>query len=483
MEENGKETPVTGTVENRVDLSEEQRAVLEKVLSGENVFFTGGAGTGKSVLLTEIVAALKARGKRCAVTATTGVAAINVGGETFHRFMGIGLGDQPQRELVNKMRAPWTKQKMRDTDVLLIDEISMMHPDLFDKINFALKELRNIWRPFGGIQLVLVGDFFQLPPVTSEGAPVKYCFQAESWEECVPHKYELTRIYRQQSDPGFASVLQEIRVGRCDRDAQCALEACIRRTPEFLQDEIPVLYTTNQKVDAMNQDKLRDLPGKDRVYTARGFGPEALVAHFEKHCLAPKTLRLKVNALVMLVANLDVGGGLANGSTGIVIGFQEDGEPRLPVVRFWNGRELTVDLHTWEKKKTATVPSTYRTEDGETKEFFESTVVASYTQVPLKLAWAITVHKSQGCSLDRARVVLDNVFACGQVYVALSRLKTRDGLYLDMFRPGAVRADPAVLAFHGERVEANGERSEEEKRPSTIVDYFGPKKKPRIGEP
>ncbi len=481
MEETGTETPQANGANAGVELSDEQRAVLQRVLSGENVFFTGGAGTGKSVLLRAIVDALMDRGRRCAVTATTGVAAINVSGETYHRFMGIGLGEGPEREFVARMQIPQQKQKILDTDVLLIDEISMMRPEMFDKLDGALKKVRGDWRPYGGIQLVLVGDFFQLPPVppdgTPRGTPARHCFQAKSWEHCVPNTYELTRIYRQQSDPVFASILQEIRRGRCDASAQRALEACIRPTPSSPWDRITELYTTNKMVDAKNDVELAKLSGEERTYEAESWGDEKDVKVFEKHCLAPKVLRLKVDALVMLVANLDVQGGLANGSTGIVIGFsrEETVKTRLPVVRFSNGRELGVGPHSWEKKRVTR--RTVETRDGETVDILEETVVASYTQVPLKLAWAVTVHKSQGCSLDRAKVVLDKVWESGQVYVALSRLRTRDGLYLDRFRASDVHADPAVMAFH-----EGGGLEGEKKRPSTISDYFVPKKKNCIGE-
>lgn len=363
------------------ELSEEQRSVLSMVLSGESVFFTGSAGTGKSFVLRRIVDALrKTRHSEDAVqvTASTGMAAVNVGGRTLHSFAGIGLGNGSAQSLVGRvMGSDKARRRWRETEVLVIDEISMLDAELFDKLERIARAVRQRERPFGGIQLVLCGDFLQLPPVTRGGSP-RFCFQAKTWTSCIGHEVMLKRVFRQKNQ-NFVGMLNELRVGRCSPHALETLRARVHRKLPTADGIVPTrLYAIKRAVRLENEDQLRRLRGELRIYTAIDRGEPSQVRALERYCAAETQLRLKVGAQVMMLKNQPEKG-LFNGSRGVVTGFRvRTGnfgiEEHVPVVRFFSGAQYDVCREEWN------------IQDG-------AKIVASRLQIPLMLAWALTIHK------------------------------------------------------------------------------------------
>lgn len=471
---------------SRVFLSEEQQHVLNLVVNeGKSVFFTGSAGTGKSVLLREIIAALKKKhlrdSERVAVTASTGLAACNIGGVTLHSFSGIGLGNSPTEELIKKIkRNQKHKHRWMRVKVLVIDEVSMIDGDLFDKLEQIARTLRNNGRPFGGIQLVITGDFFQLPPVPEKNKIAKFAFDANTWNTVIEYTIGLTHIFRQK-DPVFAGMLNEMREGRLSQSSIDAFRKLSRPLDTDSGLEATELFPLRQQVDEANRRRMTVLHGDVRTYEAKDGGTIADKTQRDRilaNCMAPETIQLKKGAQVMLIKNMDET--LVNGSLGRVIGFMneamfdsyqqneeqylnpgsaaptsDDPEERMqleqkrrarfndllnagsqlyPVVRFTlpDGtlRDLLCQREAWKNE----LPN------GE--------VVASRSQVPLILAWALSIHKAQGQTLERVKVDLQRVFEKGQAYVALSRATSMAGLQVLGFDPKKVVAHEKVRTFY-----------------------------------
>ncbi|KAF6132072.1 PIF1 5'-to-3' DNA helicase [Phyllostomus discolor] len=408
----------------KLQLSEEQAAVLRVVLKGQSIFFTGSAGTGKSYLLKRILGSLPPTGT--VATASTGVAACHIGGTTLHAFAGIGSGQAPLAQCVALAQRPGVRQGWLSCQRLVIDEISMVEADLFDKLEAVARAVRQQNKPFGGIQLIICGDFLQLPPVTKGSQPPQFCFQAKSWRRCVPVTLELTKVWR-QADQTFISLLQAVRLGRCSEEVTRQLKATA--THQVGRDGIVAtrLCTHQDDVALTNERRLQELPGKVHSFEAMDSDPEQ-ARTLDVQCPVSKLLQLKLGAQVMLVKNLAVSRGLVNGARGVVVGFETEGRG-LPQVRFLCGVTEIIRADRWIVQATG----------GQ---------LLSRQQLPLQLAWAISIHKSQGMSLDCVEISLSRVFANGQAYVALSRARSLQGLRVLDFDPTVVRCDPRVLRFY-----------------------------------
>ncbi len=383
-----------------------QALALEIMLSGESVLLTGPAGAGKTFVLNQFIRLAKAEGKHVSVTATTGLAATHLGGTTIHAWAGIGIADELPHgfaEHVSKGR----RDIIEKTDVLIIDEISMLHDFRLDMVDTACRLVRKKPDvPFGGIQVIMSGDFFQLPPINRDGGRAgRFVVYGDAWRELDPVICYLEEQHR-QDDEKLLDILNALRAGDVRRHhAERLLERADVPLPE---GDLTELHTTNIDVDRLNDTKLNDLGGDELTYQQSTTGSANYVESLQRSVLAPAELRLKEGALVMAVKNA-ADRKYANGSLGVVVDF--DVLTNYPVVEFRNGRTVTMLPETWEQR------------DGDKKR-------ASITQVPLRLAWAITVHKSQGMTLDAARIDLGKAFVEGMGYVALSRVKNLENLYL-----------------------------------------------------
>ncbi|XP_029106285.1 ATP-dependent DNA helicase PIF1 [Scleropages formosus] len=405
-------------------LSKEQAQILDAVLSGKNIFFTGSAGTGKSYMLKRIVGSLPP--KSTYATASTGVAACHIGGTTLHNFAGIGSGSAPLEQCLELARRPGVLQHWTSCRHLVIDEISMVEAQFFDKLEAIARSIRRSSEPFGGMQLIVCGDFLQLPPVTRGKGKPSFCFQARSWRKCIQLNMELTEV-RRQTDKSFISLLQEIRLGRVTEEVTSELMKtaynCIERDGILATR----LCTHKDDVELTNENKLQQLPGVIHTFEAVDSDPQ-LVKTIDAQSPVAQVLQLKVGAQVMLTKNLDVQRGLVNGARGVVVSF-EPGNKGLPCVRFLCGVTAVMKPERWVFKANGGL-------------------YLSRQQLPLKLAWAISIHKSQGMTLDCVEISLARVFECGQAYVALSRAMSPEGLRVMDFDPHVVRADPDVLLFY-----------------------------------
>lgn len=400
----------------------DQELALAILLSGRSALLTGAAGTGKTYLLNTFIAQARKRGKKVSVTATTGLAATHLGGNTIHSWSGIGVSDHLPNNFFERL-SKTRRDVISKTDVLIIDEISMLHDFRLDMIDKVLRTVRENDQPFGGIQLVMSGDFFQLPPVNRPneqgGGFVVY---SDAWQELQPAVLYLERQYR-QNDEQLLEILTALRTGDVRRHH---VEALLARTEiEPPDGDITELHTVNVDVDDINIQKLAELPGEERSYQQTTTGSKIYVENLQRSVLAPENLAIKLGALVMAVKNSPQKL-YANGSIGTVVDFEPLTE--YPVVEFRDGRRVTMVPDVWELR------------DGERKR-------ASISQVPLRLAWAITVHKSQGMTLDAAKIDLRKAFVEGMGYVALSRVRDLDNLYLYGINRRALEVSPDALAI------------------------------------
>lgn len=415
-----------------IQLSEEQLSVREKLRDKKNLLITGSAGTGKSTLLKHLVDACDGR---LPVTATTGIAAVGVSGMTLHSWAGIGLADDEPKALAARIvnKKGEALERIREYNRIAIDEISMMSRELFDKVDWVFRYVRKVHDvPFGGMQLVMFGDFLQLPPVTRGAVDDRnrFCFSAEAWRAAQVETCMLTKVFR-QADADWSQALNEIRVGKLTKKT---LQMLADRHNSYgkPKDTMPdiravTVFTHNADVDMFNHDELEKIKNPEQVFEACDSGDQRFIEQLKKHCLAPTRLTLKIGAQVMLLKNLDPMNGLGNGSVGVVIGFSKFS--REPQVKFANGMVRTLDRAKWEVKNCGTT-------------------LATRQQIPLRLAWAITVHKSQGMTLDKIEVHLKRAFEDGQAYVAMSRARTIEGLFIKNGNRDCIRANAEALAFY-----------------------------------
>ena len=396
-----------------------QALALEIMLSGESVLITCPAGAGKTYVLNQFIKLAKYDGKHVSVTATTGLAATHLGGTTIHSWAGIGVGDSLPHGFAEYL-AKGRREIIEKTDVLIIDEISMLHDFRLDMVDEVCRVVRKEPElPFGGIQIIMSGDFFQLPPINrGDSRAGSFVVNSDVWQELDPVICYLEEQHR-QDDEELLGILNAIRAGEVRRHHA---EILLART-EVYPDEFELLtelHTVNVDVDTMNSAKLAEIEGDEVSYEQSSTGSESYVESLQRSVLAPKVLKLKLGALVMAVKNSPERK-YVNGSIGTVIDFEPHTE--YPVVAFQNGKEVTMSPDTWELR------------DGDKKR-------ASITQIPLRLAWAITVHKSQGMTLDAARIDLRKAFVEGMGYVALSRVKNVNNLYLTGINQMALRVSP-----------------------------------------
>lgn len=409
----------------KFNFNSKQKQALESIKRGENVFFTGGAGTGKTFLLKHAIGSLSPSG--LFITASTGVAACHIGGITLHQFAGVGKAtDSPQECLKQALRKSGTVKRWKSCKNLIIDEISMVSSNFFDILDYLGRafNVNNKHKPFGGIQLIICGDFFQLPPVyKGTGNNKKFCFQSKAWSNCNFRVVELNQVYRQK-DPKFINILRGIRVGLCDKAAAQMLKNTEYNKVSKGSIVATKLCTHRKNVEETNKNCLEKLHGEPRTYTYKDESP--YYSTFINQLL-PDTVSvtLKVGAQVMLTKNINPSIGLVNGTRGVVTALGKN----FPVVKFIGGHEQTIGLERWSVKVTP-----------------DLTVIRR--QVPLKLGWAVSIHKSQGMTIDFVEMNLEQVFEQGQAYVALSRVRSLEGLRVERFSSSCIRVNPDVIKFY-----------------------------------
>lgn len=425
-------------IEDRFILS--SRIKIEKIgigtyygfeIDGNHRFVLGNFIVTHNTAVIKMFMKIYQHSRQIAVTSTTGTSALLINGTTIHSYLGIGYGNGTVKSMADKICAwPWLRKRWIELQCLFIDEISMMDPEIFDKLEEIARIVRRNVAPFGGIQIVLSGDFLQLPCVGTNN----FCFEAKCWNKCITKTVYLNEIMR-QGDNIFQEVLNKIRVGKIDKQVKTVLNS---RIGVKLNNEYGIkptgLYSHNSDVDLINDEELDILAtdGRqfyeykmDTVVYSGVTNKTAALEKFKKYCTAPEVLQLCVGAQVMLLKNLDIPNGLANGSRGVVTGFVSD----IPKVRFLNGEERIIEQNVWE------------VEENDKK-------ILRAQQIPLKVAYAISIHKSQGCSLDYAEIDLSGVFEYGQSYVALSRVKSLEGLSIIDINYDYIQAHPKATAYY-----------------------------------
>jgi ATP-dependent DNA helicase PIF1 len=425
-------------------LSEEQQNAFNKFIQGKNVFITGPAGTGKSLLINNIYEYSAERNLRIQICALTGTASIllkKCKSKTIHSFSGIGLGIGTIESNIQKIKKSWFKTKIwRETRILVVDEVSMMSKKIFEMLDAIGKSVRNNQRPFGGIQVVFLGDFYQLPPIESRDEPESgmFCFESDLWFQTFFRENHiiLRKIFR-QTDETYIRILNEIRIQKIQPESIEILRKLVGRK---IEDGVVVtnIYPKKNMVETVNNREMNKLETDEIEYGMKfmsvipktsNITPQQIqieTNYLKSNLLCDESLTLKIGSQVMCIVNL-VENEICNGSQGIVIDFSTD---HFPIVKFNNGITKKIGFHKWES---------------------ESIVGVSVIQIPLILAWALSVHKIQGCSLDNAKIdVGSNIFEFAQTYVALSRVRSLHGLYLSAFDESKIRVNPKVVEFYSQ---------------------------------
>lgn len=406
-----------------------QQQALDILKMGHNVFLTGPAGSGKTHLLNQYIKYLNKHNVSVAVTASTGIAATHIDGRTIHSWAAIKTKAQlTKKELDALFRKDDVRARIAAAKVLIIDEVSMLDAKRFELIDTVCRRMRQKSGPFGGLQVILCGDFFQLPPISTRGEPSsEFVFASTLWERARIVVCYLEKQYR-QSDVQFLQLLNDIRGNLVTEATRNTLRT--RHQKQIVGFPKPTkLYTHNHKVDSTNSFELSQIDAEPHAYYMSNSGDKELVTELKKSCIAPEELVLKTGAFVMFVKN-NFDAGYVNGTLGTVVGFDE--ENGQPIVEKRDGTRITVGSENWIAAND------------------HGTELARISQVPLRLAWAITVHKSQGMSLDCAEIDLSQAFIEGMGYVALSRVRTLSGIKLMGLNDMALRVNPLITEFDKE---------------------------------
>ena len=412
-----------------------QEQALAILKTGANVFLTGEPGAGKTHTINQYASYLRTRGIEPSITASTGIAATHLGGMTIHSWSGIGIKRYLDRYELDKIASTeYLAKRIRRAKVLIIDEVSMLSPEMLDMVDAVCRNVRQNADAFGGLQVIFVGDFFQLPPIVraeisqnpqasllDAASTARFAYDAGAWHRAKPVICYLHEQHR-QNDSSFLGILSAIRDNNFTTEHLFEIKK--RKVDQHaLPDKAVKLYTHNVNVDKTNDAMLATVKNKPVTFAMTSHGSPALVAALQKGCLSPETLVLKIGAKVMFTKN-NPKDGFVNGTLGVVEAF--DSLVGLPVVRTYDGHRIVAEPMDWSVE-----------ENGKIR--------AKITQIPLRLAWAITVHKSQGMSLDEAVMDLSGVFEFGQGYVALSRVRCLDGLYLLGWNQQAFQVHPEVF--------------------------------------
>jgi ATP-dependent exoDNAse (exonuclease V) alpha subunit len=397
-----------------------QGEALTILKTGANVYLTGEPGSGKTHTINEFIEWLRVSGIEPSVTAATGIAATHVSGMTLHSWSGIGINESLSRADVDRIAGKeHIAKRIQKAKVLIIEEISMLSAATFEMADSICREVRRVDTPFGGLTVILVGDFFQLPPV-SRGRDIEFAYASKVWRDLNPITCYLTEQYR-QDDTEFLSVLSAIRAGQVE---ELHYEELMRRhrDPAELPLDAPKLFSHNTDVDRINADALAKLAGAAKKFRMSSKGKDSFVEGLMRGCLSPEVLELKEGAAVMFTKNSPQGR-FVNGTLGVVAGWGADG---MPIVKTKDGLRIATEPMEWQLE-----------EQGKVK--------ASISQIPLRLAYAMTVHKSQGMSMDAAIMDLSKAFEYGQGYVALSRVRRLSGVYLTGLNQRALEVHPEIL--------------------------------------
>ena len=445
-----------------MEFSREQQIAFDKYLAGENVFISGAGGTGKSTLIKHIQQDACKKGAEIHVCALTGRAAVllNCKAKTIHSWAKIGLGNGTIEQNVAKiLKNRYAKPTWKNTNILVIDEVSMMSQKLFEMLDAIGKAIRKSYKPFGGIQLIFSGDFYQLPPVGNRDEPEtsNFCFESPLWLQTfgLQNHVCLTTIYR-QNDPIYQNILNQIREGKLKRSSnQVLLHQVGKEIPKDCLIRPTKLFPTRNMVDCINMNEMNKLAGREYEYKIKYHTDLEITAsertirldytkeqiqtelmYLKSNLRCDETVKLKIGAQVMCIVNIQLSNGdlLCNGAQGIVVDISPQG---LPIVKYNNGYQMTMSYFVWQSELIPGV---------------------GLSQIPLVLAWAMTIHKAQGSTLELSEIDAGTgIFECGQTYVALSRVKSLEGLYLSSFDARRIRVNRKVQEFYAMLKEQNGE--------------------------
>lgn len=440
----------------------QQDEAFDLMKMGKNIFLTGAPGSGKTYLLNKYINYLRAYDVKIAVTASTGIAATHLQGITIHSWSGIGIRDSIDEKALEKiLTTKLIKRNYKNTKTLIIDEISMLHKHQLDMIDIIARHILGSGKPFGGLQVILCGDFFQLPPVSSFASTnkIQFAFEAHAWENGNFHVCYLQEQHRQGDDPLLA-ILKDIRNGTTGEHTKIPLRTRYKKEPEGAT-KATKLYSRNINVDEINERELKNIRTEEKIFNMETHGFSVLVNGLKKSCLAQEQLKLKIGAEIMFIKN-DTVGKYANGTRGIVVGF--DKSEGWPIVKTYDNKIIVAEPEEWKYE-----------EDG--------IVRATITQVPLRLAWAITIHKSQGMTLDAAEIDLGDVFELGMGYVALSRVRSLNGLKLMNLNELALKVHPKIFQHDKifrdnsdvlvEYLRTLSEKEKEQHQRKTLIERFG----------
>lgn len=404
-------------------MNTEQQQAFDAVKSGENIFLTGPAGTGKSYVIYQIKKWLQANNKQYLLTALTGCAAVLIGGRTLHSALGLGLGDKPVDEIIYKMSMCNRKvlKTLKELDTLVVDEVSMMSDKLLETVSELLCSVRNNPRPFGGVQIILCGDFAQLNSVDG-----KYCFLSPLWTKAIDKVCMLTTIVRQADDAYFQKILHKVRQGKITRSMLARLMEC--QYTSFPDNIKPTrLYSRRADVARINESeykKLVEAGAEEKLYDTEQTTNMTKPSQTWANKMGIETnIKLCVGCQVIITSNLDQERGIINGTRGVVVELG-----RNPVIELLSGTKIEI------------AP----------KKMQDDTKLLEAQYYPLKYAWAITIHASQGMTLDAAEIDLGkSIFAPGQAYTALSRVKSLESLRIVKLTHKSFITSPEVKEFYG----------------------------------